>query len=119
MVLLVCYAHADRAIAEEVRAICTRLEVPCMLDERNDWLMHGLRAEPVECSHLLVVVSAANDRSWWLPFRLGRAAEEGLTVVPFLTDPELPLPDFLHTLEPLADLSRLESRLREWSESAG
>ena len=57
--------------------------------------MHGLHPGPEGSTHQLVVVSLANERSWWLPFRLGRAAERGITTFAYLTHPECDPPSYL------------------------
>ncbi len=87
MKLCICHASIDRVLAGKIGSLCDEMEIEHILDERSDWLMHGLRPRADEVTHLLVIVSPANEKSWWVPFRLGRAREGGIPVLLYPTFP--------------------------------
>ena len=72
MKLCVSYSWEDQEIAGEVAYVCEEIGVDYTLDGRNDWLMHGLHPGPDDATHHVFIVSPTNERSWWLPFQLGR-----------------------------------------------
>jgi hypothetical protein len=111
MRLAISYSFEDEATAREIGALCAELGIDHVLDGRNDWLMNGLHAEPAGSTHLLLVVSRATDGSWWMPFRLGRATERGLPVVPYLGEAEEGVPEGLWDADWVRGMDDLRKRL--------
>ena len=115
MKLCICHSSFDRVLAGKIGSLCDEMEIEHILDERSDWLMHGLRPRADEVTHLLVIVSPANEKSWWVPFRLGRAREDGIPVLLYPTRPGGGTRRFLGEPQRVHGLETLKNRLRELS----
>ena len=95
--LRICISHAveDRRSARSIGALCAELGIDHRFDDRNDWLMRGIRQGDDDFSHLLVIVSRATIGSWWVPFLVGRVEERGGEILLFLAGDGLALSAFL------------------------
>ena len=114
--LSISYSQEDRETALRIGSMCDELRIDHVLDERNDWLMHALRQRPEGSTHLLVIVSPANEKSWWLPFQLGRATEHGITIVPYQARLTQGLPSFLRDSSRVVGLESLGGHVRSLQE---
>ncbi len=95
MKIHISFEFQDQPAALEIARACDQVGVDYKLDERNDWLMHGLRKWPEPDSLLVVVASSSSLKSWWLPFLLGRCTEQRIAVAVYQTMPKQKLPIYL------------------------
>ena len=95
MKLCVSYSWEDQEIAGKVAYVCEEIGVDYTLDGRNDWLMHGLHPGPDDATHHVFIVSPTNERSWWLPFQLGRTRDSGVAVLVYLHESVSSAPSFV------------------------
>ena len=115
--LAVSHALADQATARRIGSLCGELGIDCFLDERGDWLAQGLHPRPEDCTHLLVVLSAATEGTWWVPFQVGRAVEREMPVMVYREDPGRSMPAFVQGQPSARGMEQLGAMLRSWPES--
>ena len=95
MKLCVSHSWEDQEIAGEVAAVCEELGIDYILDGRDDWLRHGLHPGPEDVTHHAFIVTSTNERSWWLPFQLGRSRDSAVTVLVYLHESVSGAPSFV------------------------
>lgn len=111
MHLTISFSHEDKEIALRISDLCSELRIHNTLDERRDWLYHGLRQLPEDATHLLLILSESTEDTWWLPFLLGRAEAAGLDVLLYAEQWSANLPGYLRGKTRLDSQKALESWL--------
>jgi hypothetical protein len=94
----ISYAHVDQVIASEIQEECLNQRIECFLDAKKmswgDSVTDGIGRGLVGCSHLLLILSPASEKSNWVFFEVGRATERGMTILPYLTHEAIEPPGF-------------------------
>ena len=117
MKLSIHFDERDEKTASEIAAVCDRLGVEYVLEERNDWMTRAVRPRSPEATHVLFVVSPQTAASWWLPFQIGRAVECRMPIMSFVTGLVDNRPRYLEAGEVLRELEDVNSTLRRLSRS--
>lgn len=81
---------------------------------RGSELADYLRNRIATCSHLLVVVSTATAKSWWVPWEIGVASERLMPLASF-SSPDATLPEYLRAwpyLRTSTDVQKYISEIR-------
>jgi len=93
--LFISYSHQDKATAAAITKSCVTAGMPYFQDEKDvmwgDSISAAVARGLSDSTHLLVIVSPATVKSWWVPFEIGRAVERHMTILPYLTHPSLEL----------------------------
>jgi hypothetical protein len=78
----------------------------------TDLILSRLRS----CTHLLAVISAATERSWWVPFEIGVATQADGRITSLLSGARLlqDLPDYLRMWPVLRSLNDLPQFVRSY-----
>ena len=105
--LTVSHALEDQATAGRIGSLCSELGIDCFLDERGDWLAQGLHPGPEDRTHLIVILSAATEGTWWVPFQLGRAVEREMPILFYREDPESGVPSFVQDARSVCGMEEL------------
>ena len=111
MKLSINYELRDEDVVRGITSFCDKLGLEYSLEERNDWLMHGLHPASEDSTPMLLVISPHTTTSWWLPFQLGRAADRGMGILPYVTESASRLPSYLETGRLVCGHQELLSRL--------
>jgi hypothetical protein len=99
--VFISHQRADAPRAVGIRDLLTQLRIDAYVDALDDRLLQGpddlgeyFRREITASTHLLAVLSGASAGSWWVPFEIGVATQNGNAISSFATS-RLNLPDFL------------------------
>lgn len=109
--VFISYAHEDGDLVERITEILEELNVPYFQDRKaiqwGDAITAAVRGGLARASAVIVVISKASLRSHWVPFEIGHAIALGKDVLPFVTNPDLRIPNYVHDLNYITDLSAL------------
>ena len=100
MRVFISHKNEDARRAADLAAILRAARVDCYLDTLDTSVRRGpeladyLRKRIATCSHLLVVVSTATAKSWWVPWEIGVASERLMPLASF-SSPDASLPEYL------------------------
>ena len=117
MLVFISYSHIDGDFVQRLTTLLENKKIPYFLDKKDiDWgdsildeVMKGLD----NATHLIVVISPASLKSFWVPYEIGLARAKGLKILPLLTHPSLDLPGFISHLSYKVFLDDLDSYFDE------
>ena len=66
-----------------------------------------------KCQAMLVVVSTASLQSQWVPYEIGQATALGKTVIPYVTEPALNVPQFIQDLNYATSIDQIRKHFVE------
>jgi hypothetical protein len=109
--VFISYSHVDEQIVRQIAAELKGLGLAVFLDRKDiqwgddiqDRVSDGLSS----CAALLVVVSPASLKSWWVPYEIDHTRALCKLLLPFVTHPALELPASLSSLAHIGDLDGL------------
>ena len=113
MKLSINYDEQDVDVVPEITTVCDKLGLEYVLEERNDWMTHGVRPQCAESTLVLFVVSPVTITSWWLPFQIGRSVERQVTIVSYVRDSTSTIPKYLEAGDTVRGREDLKSRLND------
>ena len=100
--LFLSYSRKDREEADWIADVLTKLKIEFFRDEKDIHWQHDTNSEINnglnQCAAILVVLSPASIKSQWLAFEIGYATGRLKKVLPFVTDPNIEIPDFASQL---------------------
>lgn len=111
--VFVSYAHSDREVADSLCAILDDLSVPYFRDERSiEWgenISSEVKLALSETLAVIVVVSPGSLKSQWVAYETGFASALDKRILPFLTHPDLDIPDYMRDLKYHVDVVEVRS----------
>lgn len=112
MKFFISYNHSDAALA---RAIATALDekgIAYFLDEKDVGygldILTEVSKHLATSTHMAVIISPGSSKSTWVPYEIGVARANGLTIVPVLQHPSIDLPAYIATLKYCKDLEEFK-----------
>jgi len=97
------YSHQDTGVADDICAVFHELGVEYFRDKRSiDWgdpIDSEVRLGLDQARLMLLIVSPASLKSWWVIYEVGYAAGRRMRILPFLTHPSLEMPPYLGHLK--------------------
>ena len=110
--LFISYAREDKAIAKKISKQLTDSEIDFFLDEKNielgDDFVEEVKQGIKDCDEFLVILSKRSIESKWVVYECGFAKGSEKKVIPYLTDSDLKLPEFLRNYQYVKSLSKLK-----------
>jgi len=107
--IFISYSHQDKETVNELIEVMRDLGLKFFLDEKDvswgDTITHQVRDALNGCSAVVVVLSIHSLRSGWVPFEVGHAMGAEKRILPFLVEPDLPLPGYLADTLYMSDLT--------------
>lgn len=111
MKVFISHKKEDSADALRVKDAFDRMRVESYLDvldaaidDGGEALTEHIKEKLNECTDIIVVMSEATKKSWWVPFEIGMAAQIDLPTASFLTE-AVQLPDYLEYWPRLKSIS--------------
>jgi hypothetical protein len=115
--VFISYSHSDAAHAKRLTRGLDRAHVSYFLDEKVSFgedVPRRIHSEVARASHMVVLISPGSAKSAWVPYEMGMARAKGITIIPYVLHPDIPVPSFIETekrLTTAADEGRLVSEL--------
>lgn len=104
----ISYAHEDSDLVDQIACILDELGIEYFLDRKviqwGDSIAAKVREGLARSLAIIVVISEQSLSSYWVPFEIGHAIALGKDVLPFVTSPDLRVPQHLHDLNYVTDL---------------
>lgn len=118
MKFFISYSWVDSTIVDDVVKLFKDLAIDYFLDKKDIKLGQSI-TEAVDksmnsCTHILIVISKQTEKSWWVPYELGRATEKGLIVIPLIADSDAKLPSFLQDTLAALGVHELKKHLKSY-----
>lgn len=99
--VFISHKKEDSAYALLVKRAFDDLSVESYLDLLDDSVNGGgksltdhIKSNLNDCTDIIVVMSEATKRSWWVPFEIGMAAQANMPTASYLTS-SVSLPEYL------------------------
>jgi len=113
MPVFVSHKREDKDKALEISSYLQRCGVACYVDildpalKTTDDITDTIMRRVKQCTHLMAIVSAYTERSWWVPFEIGVASEIERRICSFQAA-YASLPEFLKKWPILKNQAHLE-----------
>lgn len=118
MKVFISHKKEDSAYALLVKQALDNLSVDSYLDVLDESVSNGgkaltdhIKSNLNDCTDIIVVMSEATKRSWWVPFEIGMAAQVNMPTVSYLTS-SVCLPEYLDywpRLKSISDVAKYVS----------
>lgn len=113
--VFISHKKEDSAYALLVKRAFDDLSVESYLDLLDDSVNSGgkaltdhIKSNLNDCTDIIVVMSEATKRSWWVPFEIGMAAQVNMPIASYLTS-SVSLPEYLDywpRLKSISDIAK-------------
>lgn len=111
MKVFISHKKEDAAYALLVKRAFDNLSVDSYLDLLDDSVNNGgktltdhIKSNLNDCTDIIVVMSEATKKSWWVPFEIGIAAQANMPTASYLTS-SVSLPEYLEYWPRLKSIS--------------
>ena len=115
--VFISYSHKNSDVAGQIAAILSECNISYFEYERDIvWgkpITTEVRENLKEAKAIIPILSPASLKSQWVMFEIGFAVGAEKDVLPFLTDPDLDIPDFIRDLRCASSLEKVRSFFSE------
>lgn len=115
--VFISYSHKNSDVAGQIAAILSECDISYFEYERDiGWgkiITTEVRENLKEAKAIIPILSPASLKSQWVMFEIGLAVGAEKEVLPFLTDPDLEIPDFIRDLRCTSSLEEVRSFFSE------
>lgn len=114
MRIFISHKQEDEKHAKDVKSTLDRHSIDSYLDvldakvgtQSGPSLTAYIIGQLKTCTHIIPVVTDKTERSWWVPFEIGIATEQGRAIATY-TPSLIKLPDFLQEWPSLGSLAEV------------
>jgi hypothetical protein len=111
MYVFISYSRIDSEIADRIADVLSSLDIRYFLDQKDiDWgdtFALSIAEAIKNATHLIVIVSPASLKSEWVPYEIGQAKANSLSILPYLIHPSLDMPSYLNGIHYLLSLEKV------------
>jgi len=110
--VFVSYAHEDSKVADDIEDILTTCGIDFFRDVKSiawgDSIDGEVKTALNQARAVLVIISPASLKSYWVHYEIGFASALGKRVLPFLTHPSLDVPGYIINLRHLDNMDQAQ-----------
>jgi hypothetical protein len=114
--VFISYSHIDSAVADDICQCLDGEAISYFRDiKKVDWgdsINLEVRAALEKASAVVVIISPASLKSYWVPYEIGYALAFRKRILPYLVHPSLDVPPFIGDLKYLTTLEHVQEYFR-------
>jgi hypothetical protein len=114
--VFISYSHIDSKVADEICQLLDSEGISYFRDEKDiDWgnsINLEVRSTLEKTSAILVIISPASLKSYWVPYEIGYAIAFRKKILPYLTHPSLDVPGFISDLKYITSIGQVQEYFR-------
>ena len=115
--VFISYSHVDAALADEMCQCLDDEGISYFRDVKDvDWgdsIDLEVRAALEKALTVIVIVSPASLKSYWVPYEIGYALAFRRRILPYLTHPSLDIPPFISDLKYITTVEQVQEYFRK------